>query len=128
MRVLLADHQTQVRSALRLLLEQEADLEVTAEVGEANGLLAAASASPVDLLLMDWHLPGVAPRVLLGELRQQCPALYIIVLSGRPESRQASLDAGADAFVCKGDPPETLLDALNRARASVDVPHHHDSL
>lgn len=120
MRVLLADHQTQVRSALRLLLEQDADLDIAAEVGESTDLLAAVSTSHADLLLMDWHLPGIAPRALLNELRQRYPTMYIIVLSGRPEMRQPSLEAGANAFVCKGDPPETLLDALQLARLSVN--------
>jgi DNA-binding NarL/FixJ family response regulator len=37
----------------------------------------------------------------------------VIALSSRPELRQATLDAGADGFVSKGDPPEELLIAIN---------------
>ena len=36
----------------------------------------------------------------------------MIALSGRPEARQAALDAGVDAFVSKGDPPERLFGDL----------------
>ena len=46
-------------------------------------------------------------------LRGIRPDLPVIALSGWPEARRASLDAGADAFVSKGDPPEQLLAAIN---------------
>jgi DNA-binding NarL/FixJ family response regulator len=42
----------------------------------------------------------------------------VIVLSGRPEARQAVLDAGADAFVSKVEPPERLLAAIAAAEHS----------
>jgi CheY-like chemotaxis protein len=38
----------------------------------------------------------------------------VIVLSGRPEVRQAALAAGAEAFVSKADAPQQLLAALRR--------------
>jgi DNA-binding NarL/FixJ family response regulator len=49
---------------------------------------------------------------LLSALRRACPGLFVIILSGRPEVRRAALAAGADAFVCKCDPPERLLAAI----------------
>ena len=49
---------------------------------------------------------------LLATLREACPDLLVIVLSGRTEVRRAALGAGADAFVCKCDPPEQLLGAI----------------
>jgi len=49
---------------------------------------------------------------LLSALRGVCPGLFVIALSGRTEMRRAALDAGADAFVYKCDPPERLLAAI----------------
>ena len=54
----------------------------------------------------------VAAVDLLPALRQACPALSVIVLSGRPEAEDAALAAGADAFISKADPPEQLLAAI----------------
>jgi DNA-binding NarL/FixJ family response regulator len=51
-------------------------------------------------------------QALLAALREACPDLLVIVLSGRTEVRRAALGAGADAFVCKCDPPEQLLEAI----------------
>ena len=113
MRVLLADDQSKVRSALRLLLEQEPELSVVGEATDADELLAQAETVCPDIVLLDWELPGLSRNDVLSTLRARWPRLKVIALSGRPEARQAALDAGADAFVSKGDPPEQLLVAVN---------------
>jgi len=120
MRILVADAQMKVRSALRLILEQELGLSVVGEASEVEGLLAQAEIVQPDLVLLDWELPGrqidasaglVGPG-LLATLRSNLPHLRVIVLSGRPEAHQVALAAGADAFVSKGDLPERLLAAV----------------
>ena len=112
MRVLLADDQPNVRSALRLLLEQEAGLTVVAEVENSKGLVSQLEADCPDLLLLDWELPSGKGAELILALREKCPQLVIIALSSRPEARRAALDAGAASFVSKGDTPERLLAAI----------------
>jgi DNA-binding NarL/FixJ family response regulator len=128
MRVLLADDQAWLRSAMRLLLEQEPDIEVVGEAGEANVLLSLVGAVTPDLLLLDWELPGTLSgargECILNRLHNCCPEVAIIVLSGLPESGTHALDAGADYFVSKADPPEALLGAVlnvRRMRTSMAV-------
>ena len=116
MLVLVADDQAKVRSALRLLLEQDADIEILGEAVDTTGLLDWAKAACPDVVLLDWELPGLPAAEVLELLRLRCPGLRVIALSGRPRTRQAALAAGADAFVSKGDPPECLLAALDAAR------------
>ena len=116
MRVLLADDQTKVRSALRLLLEQEPGLSVVGEAAEAEDLLVQVEVTQPDLVLLDWELPGLRTDDRLSVLRALCPQLKVIALSGQPEARRAALSAGADAFVSKGEPPERLLAALEDCR------------
>jgi DNA-binding NarL/FixJ family response regulator len=112
-RVFIADDQLKVRSALRLLLEQDPEVSVVGEAVEAGDLLAQVRAARADLVLLDWELPGLqAANPLLPALRTLCPRLSVIALSGRPDARRAALAAGADAFVGKGDPPERLLAAV----------------
>jgi DNA-binding NarL/FixJ family response regulator len=110
MRVLLADDQAKVRSALRLLLGLDPGMSVLGEVAEAQELLIQVKAIQPDLLLLDWELPGLgAVDPMLSSLRAVCPHLSVIALSGRPGARRAALAAGVDAFVSKGDPPERLM-------------------
>jgi CheY-like chemotaxis protein len=70
MRVLLADDQSKVRSALRLLLEQQFDLNVLGEAVDAQGLRDWVSAVCPDVVLLDWELPGLGANGLLPTLRQ----------------------------------------------------------
>jgi len=114
MRVLLADDQPKVRFAMRVLLERQPRIEVMGEAVDAQDLLAQTEATCPDLVLLGWELPGLAAVDLLSALRKVGPDLFVIALSGRPEARRAALDAGADAFVSKGDPPEQLLAAIDR--------------
>ncbi|MEJ2208433.1 MAG: response regulator transcription factor [Anaerolineae bacterium] len=114
MRILLADGQAQVRFALRVLLERQPGLEVVGEVAGVDDLLVRVAASRPDLVLLDWSVAAPLAAGLLLALRRECPGLGVIVLSGRPETRQAALGAGADDFVSKGHPPEHLLAAIAR--------------
>jgi DNA-binding NarL/FixJ family response regulator len=114
--ILLADDQPEVRSALRLLLEQEAGFLVAAEAGDVATLLAEARRGSPDLLLLDWELPGCPAVDTLREFRACCPDATVIALSGRSGAREAALAAGADHFVSKGEPPERLLDTIRTAR------------
>jgi len=116
MRVLLADDQAKVRSALRLLLDRQPGTIVQGEAVDTTGLLDWIRAAAPDLLLLDWELPGPGREHLMPRLRAACPSLKVIALSGRPEARQAALEAGADAFVSKGDAPEMLLAAIEQCK------------
>jgi DNA-binding NarL/FixJ family response regulator len=128
MRVLMADHQTSVRSALRRLLFEVPGFLVVGEAIRAGDLLDQAIATQPDLVLLDWELPGLSVKnysttTSLHQAKQARHNLLVILhslhsrpkviaLSGRPEVRQAALDAGADAFVSKGDSPERLITTL----------------
>ena len=57
-RVLLAEDQTLVRGALRALLDLEPDIEVVAEVGRGDEVLAAAREHRPDVALLDIEMPG----------------------------------------------------------------------
>ena len=115
MRILLADDQDKVRSALRFLLDQEKGLDVVAEVLDVQELVAQTEAVAPDLVLLDWELAGLEDGTL-STLQEIRPGLCVIALSGRPEAREAALAAGADAFVSKVGPPERLLATLKVAK------------
>lgn len=113
MRVLLADDEPKVRSALRLILEQRKGVEVVEEVTNAKSLAESLHRSQPDLLLLDWELPGLHQVSSLASLLQgRSSSLKVIVLSGRCQSGRNALAFGADAFVSKCDPPDQLFATL----------------
>ncbi len=118
-RILIADDQPAVRAALGLMLSQEPYLLPAGEAADADDLLGRIAGRTggghrIDVVLVDWRLPGLPARCLFPQIRQAYPRVAIIVMSGRQEDRRAALAAGAGAFFYKGDPPQELI-ALIRA-------------
>lgn len=111
-RILLADDQPKVRLGLRLLLEQEQDIEVVAEAADSGSLVAQVEECQPDVVLVDWSLQDSAAAEQFAALRQACPQVAVIVLSAQPGAEEPALAAGADAFVSKADAPEQLLEAI----------------
>ena len=66
MNILLADDQPQVRSALRLLLEQELEVQIAGEAANALDLLLQAKTVHPDAILVDWELPGRVAATVVG--------------------------------------------------------------
>ena len=111
-RVVLADGTPKVRSALKLLLEQDEEITVNTAVASVRGLLEQVRVSCPDAILLDCDLSGIEVSEFLPQLRSLCPHVRVVALCSRPEMQQAALSAGADAFVCKTESPEKLLVVL----------------
>ncbi len=112
MRVLLADNRQEVRSALRLRLEEEPDIIIVGEVTKAGEILEQARVTCADVVMIDCELVGPKAKEIVPALHALCPQMLIIALCSRPEMKQAALDAGVDAFISKWDPPESLLTTI----------------
>lgn len=123
MRILLADDQPEVRSALRTLLEgEEGPWTIVGEAATAGIVLEEVSQHRCDVLLLDWELPGLHPGCgkapvwsdgrVLSALRFLHPELHVIAFSARPEARRESSLAGADEWVSRAELPQALLDTL----------------
>jgi DNA-binding NarL/FixJ family response regulator len=108
MRIVVADHQQKVRFALRTLLSRQPGVEVVGEAATAEELLTRVALTWPDMVLLHWRLHEVSPD-LVPALRRMCPGLRVIVLSARSEAGREALVAGAEAFICKMDPPDKLL-------------------
>lgn len=111
MYVLLADDNLEIRSALRLLLGELG--HSVAEAFDLVGLLEQLRAGPVDMLLLDWELPGLDPNTHMYQIRRDNPRCVVVAMSGRPEARAESGRLGAEAFVSKSESPDTLLRILS---------------
>jgi DNA-binding NarL/FixJ family response regulator len=108
---MLADSHTQIRWALRTVIEEEPGLTLVGEVSEAQNLLSQVQSLQPDLILLEWELPGRS-NGFLAQLHALNLDSHVIVLSSQPELREAVLSAGAEAFVSKADAPEQLLATL----------------
>jgi DNA-binding NarL/FixJ family response regulator len=112
MDILLVDDEARVRSALWLLLRQEFGVNIVGEAGDLSQALALTAMRKPNVMLLDWDLLGENGKSILNRLREASSDLSIIALSLRAEARERALQAGVDAFVCKGDTPDRLKAAL----------------
>jgi two-component system, OmpR family, KDP operon response regulator KdpE len=117
-RVLVVDDDRQLLRALQVTLTARGYEIVPAGTGAAA--LAAASARPPDVVILDLGLPDLDGVAVIEGLRGWCPA-PIIVLSARHEERAKvrALDAGADDYVTK---PFGMDELLARLRAALRRP------
>ncbi|HEX7660497.1 MAG TPA: response regulator transcription factor [Pseudonocardiaceae bacterium] len=122
-RVLLADDQALVRGALAAMLNLEHDIEVVAEVGSGDDVLAAARETKPDVALLDVQMPGKDGLAAAAELRDALPSCRVVMCTtfGRPGYLARAMAAGAAGFVVKDAPPEQLADAVRRVHNGLRV-------
>jgi DNA-binding NarL/FixJ family response regulator len=111
-RILLADDNPALRSALRLLLKTRLKAEVVGEAPNMEDLLSCLPRLQPDIVILDWELPGLPSAGRVAALRQAYTPLKVLVTSSRPEVAQLAKEAYADAFVSKSEPPEQLVQIL----------------
>ncbi len=118
-RVLLAEDQAMVRGALAALLTLAGDIEVVAEVGRGDEIVAAALETRPDVALLDIEMPGCDGLTAAAELHRQLPTCRILILTtfGRPGYLRQALESGVVGFLLKDAPSTQLAAAIRRALA-----------
>jgi len=127
--ILAVDDDPVIRTLIRAILTQADDPAIrgallleAGTLGEARRIL---EAEPIDLLLLDVHLPDGLGLDLAAELQRlpgDRPAIVALTASVLPADQQAALNAGCDAFLAKPYPATALISvrselANQRARA-----------
>ncbi len=114
-RVFLVDDEPLVRKGLRFFFGAQADLEVCGEAASEREALEGIQDLGPDLVVVDLTLKEGDGLSLMRRLRQQCPALRLLVFSMHEQAHFAAsaFAAGAHGYVVKGDPAEQLLDAIH---------------
>ena len=120
-RILISGCGADDRSALEMFLQNKPDLDVVAEAGDIPVLLTQAQATQPDVILLDWDLCDRPLEELITALHQLENQPGVIIINTTPESGQAALTAGADAFIVRGDPSKRMLVAIESIRLMREV-------
>jgi CheY-like chemotaxis protein len=106
--ILAVDDDPVIRTLIRAILSQADDpairgalLREAGTLGEARRIL---EDEPIDLLLLDVHLPDGLGLDLAAELQRRPgdrPAIVALTASVLPADQQAAMKAGCDAFLAK---------------------------
>jgi DNA-binding NarL/FixJ family response regulator len=111
-RVVIADDSARARDGLRALLATWPEVVVVGEAVNGQEAMRLVADCRPDAVLMDLQMPLLGGVQATQLLKKQWPDITVIVLTIYAAEQTAALDAGADAFVVKGSPPERLLAAL----------------
>lgn len=117
MRILIVDDHQLFRAGLRLVLDQQPDLEVIGEAGSGPSALEAIEKLSPELVLMDVGLPGLDGAETTRQALRRCPGLRIVALSMYAEAFHVSrmLQAGVIGYVLKENAAQDVVDALRAA-------------
>ena len=114
-RTVIHDRRRLMRDGLRLLLDAQDDIDVTASTGSERELLAACDPTP-DVVVVQAN--GPATDTAITELRRRHPDLRVIAVSGGDVDRDTPrlVEAGADAVVASHQGVACLVDAMRAAQ------------
>jgi DNA-binding NarL/FixJ family response regulator len=118
-RVLLVDDDPLLRSGLKLMLAPEPGIEVVAEAGDGDEVLAAVDRHRPDVVLMDIRmrrLDGIAATRLL-RAQPQAPAVIVLTTFDADELVVRGLEAGALGFLLKDSSPAEIVSAIEHVHA-----------
>jgi two-component system response regulator DesR len=115
MKILLAEDQAMVRTALASLLRLEADFQVT-EAADGTAALQQLKQQPFDLLLSDIEMPGKTGIELAQYIQQQKQPTKVVIITtfGRAGYVKRAIDAGVGGFLLKDAPVDQLVSAINQ--------------
>ncbi len=118
-RLLLVDDHAVVRLGLRMLFENEPDLEIVGEAETAAQALELATRLDPDVALMDIGLPDLSGIEAARALGQACPSCAVVALTIHEDKEYffKMLEAGASGYVPKRAAPDELLTAIRAAAA-----------
>jgi DNA-binding NarL/FixJ family response regulator len=118
-RVLLADDQALLRSAFRVLVDSEPDMEVVGEASDGAEAVRLAKEERADVVLMDIRMPGTdglaATRMISADPGLAHVRVVILTTFEVDDYVVQSLRAGASGFLGKGSEPDELLSAIRVA-------------
>ncbi|MFY1690922.1 response regulator [Plantactinospora sp. WMMB782] len=118
-RVLIADDQAMVRSGLKLILEDQPDIDVVAEASDGVDAIARARRLRPDVCLVDIRMPRLdgieVTRALAGPGVPNPLRVIVVTTFDLDEYVYGALRGGAAGFILKDAGPALLVEAVRAA-------------
>ncbi len=113
-RVALADDDHLVREGIRGILESDPRIEVVVSAADGRDLLTQLASRRVEVVLLDVRMPTLDGLATLTELHRRGSRTAVAMLTtfGDEDYLSAAIEAGADGYCLKSDPPAALIQAV----------------
>ena len=115
-RVLIVDDTERVRQDLRTFLTLTGDIEIVGEACNGSEAIRLVEALRPQVVLMDLEMPFMDGYEATRQIKANHPSCRVIALTihGGEREQQKAFQAGADEFIVKGAPLETLMEAIRK--------------
>ncbi|MEU8221124.1 response regulator transcription factor [Kribbella sp. NPDC048915] len=112
-KILLADDHALVRRGVRLILDNQPDLQVVAEAADGSEAVAVCRRQPVDLAILDIAMPRMTGLQAARELSTVAPHVRVLMLTMYDNEQYffQALKAGASGYVLKSVLDRDLVEA-----------------
>ncbi len=120
MKVMIVDDHPLMRVGIAAIINARSDMTVVAQAGTGEEAVALFHRHKPDITLMDLRLPGEMGGVeAIAAIRAKAPRARFIVVTtyDGDEDIHRALEAGAQGYVIKGMPYQTLVDALQKVHS-----------
>ena len=113
-KVLIVDDHPVVVSGCRAVFAGDRSVQIISAPNEREGMKAFRQSKP-HVSIIDINLPGVSGYELLRKIRKEDPEAKVIMFSVNddPAFVVRAVELGAKGFVCKGDDPRSLVEAVH---------------
>jgi DNA-binding NarL/FixJ family response regulator len=113
-RILIVDDHKLVRAGLQMLLQREPEFVIVGEAESGAEAISLSESLQPDIALVDLTMPGMTGWQVLSGLKEQSPAIKVIILSvhSTEEHVVRALRAGACGYVLKEAAPQELISAV----------------
>jgi len=117
--VMVVDDHPLMRVGITSIINARSDMLAVAQAGTGEESVSLFRQHKPEITLMDLRLPGMSGVDAILTIRATCPEARFIVLTTYEgdEDIHRALEAGAQGYVIKGMPHETLVAALHRVHA-----------
>ena len=115
-KVFVVDSHELVRLGMQTVIKKVSSLQICGESGGEGDTVARIKNSGANLVLMDIRLHACDGLQLVQQIRKKVPSCKIVVCSMRDEVvfAEKSIQCGAQGFVSKAAPVESMLDCIDR--------------
>ena len=117
-RVVIVDDHLMVRKGLRLMLEEAGEgIELVGDAADGMSAIALVEQLQPDVVIMDIRMPGMDGIQALKHIHTAWPSIAVLLLTTYDEDELMlqGLQAGANGYLLKDTPLETLLNAIRVA-------------